>query len=480
MTISLNKSDNYISSAQAMAYALPMISVAFLLGPIVILQGIYAKYFGLSLTVVGVVILIARLFDAVTDPLIGYFSDRDQRRTGSRKVFIASGGLLFIFSSYFLYTPSENVSAVYFLLWFLAFYFSWTLFEIPHLAWGAELAPDSQSRNRIYSFRLFGLFFGQLLFYSVPLLPFFSSNEFTPETLKWSVFAAGLIMLPLLYICVSTTPNGHNKSTALNQQQLSVWSLLPTLLSNKPFLLFVGMFSFFGVGLGMWFTLFFIFADGYLGLGNKLALVYLISTSISILTMGIWPVLAARWGKKTIWGVAIILIAVAAASTGLLVPGESSFVPLVLIYTLVVLGFAAYSILVPSMLADIIDYGTWKSGIELSGTYFSVFTLMGKVTMAVGGALGLFIAGGYGFDAAASTHTTDAIFGLRFAIAWLPAPIVLLALVFVALSPINARRHALIRRCLDARVARSYAAESECKNEPLIILKNTPLLTADK
>ena len=75
-----------------------------------------------------------------------------------------------------------------------------------------------------------------------------------------------------------------------------------------------------------------------------------------------------------------------------------------MINTLVVFGFAAYSILVPSMLADIIDYGTWKSGIELGGTYFSVFTLMGKATMAIGGALGLFIAGGYGFDPAASTH----------------------------------------------------------------------------
>ena len=323
MTASMNQSDNQLSSAQAMAYASPMVSVAFLLGPIMILQGIYAKYFGLSLTAIGTVILIARLFDAVTDPLIGYFSDRYQRRTGSRKVFIASGGVLFIFSSYFLYTPSENVSAVYFLLWFLAFYFSWTLFEIPHLAWGAELAPHSQARNRIYSFRLFGVFLGQLLFYSVPLLPFFASNEFTPQTLKWSVFAAGLIMLPLLYICVSATPNGQQKPAFLNQQQQSVWSLLPTILSNKPFLLFVAMFSFVGVGLGMWFTLFFIFVDGYLGLGNQLALVYIISTCISILTLGVWSVLAARWGKKTTWGIAVGLMAVAVASAGLLVPGKA-------------------------------------------------------------------------------------------------------------------------------------------------------------
>ena len=457
-----------------MAYAGPMVSIAFLLGPIMILQGIYAKYFGLSLATIGIVILLARLFDAVTDPLIGYFSDRYKRRTGSRKVFVISGGILFVFSSYFLYTPSENVSAVYFLMWFLAFYFSWTLFEIPHLAWGAELAPDSQARNRIFSFRLFGLLLGQLLFYSVPLLPFFVSDEFTPQTLKWSVFIAGLIMLPLLYICVNTTPDAQRKPALPNQKQKSVSSLLPAILGNRPFLLFVAMFSFVCIGLGMWFTLFFIFVDSYLELGNKLALVYIISTCISILTMAVWSVLAARWGKKNVWGIAVGIMAAATASASFLVPGASSFFPLLVIQTLLLFGFAAYSILVPSMLADIIDYGTWRSGIDLSATYFSVFTLMGKATMAIGGALGLFIAGGYGFDPVASTHAADAIFGLRLAIAWLPASIILLSLVFVALMPINMQRHAIIRRRLDARTYRAQVAEK--KRVAIDHAADTPML----
>ena len=448
------QSNNQLSSTQTIAYALPMVSVAFLLGPIVIVQGIYAKYFGLSLTVIATVILIARLFDAVTDPLIGYFSDRYQCRTGSRKVFIASGGILFILSSYFLYTPNENVSALYFLICFLAFYLSWTLFEIPHLAWGAELAPDSQGRNRLYSFRLVGGFIGQLLFYSLPLLPFFASNEFTPQTLKWSALAAGLIMFPLLYICIKATPNGHQAPISLTKKQQHLRLLLPTILTNKPFLLFLMMFSFVGIGLGMWFTSLFIFVDSYLGLGHQFAWVYIVSICISTLTMGVWSALAARWGKKITWGIAVGLIAMGVASAGSLAPGEGSFLPLLMINILVTFGFAAYSIMMPSMLADIIDYGTWKSGIELGGTYFSVFTLMAKVTMAMGGALALFIAGGFGFDPAASTHTADAVFGLRLATSWFSALIVLLALIFVVLTPINTRRHAIIRRRLDARAYR--------------------------
>jgi Na+/melibiose symporter-like transporter len=172
-------------------------------------------------------------------------------------------------------------------------------------------------------------------------------------------------------------------------------------------------------------------------------------------------VLSARWGKKVTWGIAVILIAAGVASAGSLVPGERSFIPLLMINTLVVFGFAAYSILVPSMLADIIDYGNWKSGIELGGMYFSVFTLMGKATIAIGGALGLFIAGAYGFDPTVHTHAVDVIFGLRFAIAWLPASILLLALVFVVLAPINARRHAIIRRRLDNRASQIQVIEKQ-------------------
>ena len=457
----MTQSNKPLSSAQAMAYAAPMISVAFLLGPFVIVQGIYAKYFGLSLTVIGAVVLIARLFDAVTDPLIGYFSDRYQRRTGSRKLFIISGCLLFIVSSYFLYTPSEGVSAVYFLLWFLAFFLSWTVFEIPHLAWGAELTPHSQARNTLYSFRLAGTLVGQFLFYCVPLFPFFDSNEFTPQTLKWSVFSAGLLMLPLLFFCVNAAPNGQQSAAVIRAPQSSLWSVLPMLLSNKPFFLFLVMFSFVGAGLGMWFSLVFIFVDGYLGLGHQFAWMYIVSLCISTLTLGVWSALAARWGKKITWGIAVSLISLGIASAGSLVPGESSFTPLLIINTLVTLGFAAYSILLPSMLADIIDYGTLKSGDELGATYFAMFTLMGKATIAIGGAIGLFIAGGYGFDPADSTHTDEGVFGLRLAITWLPAAIILLALAFVALVPINAQRYAIIRRRLDARASRIQAAKKQ-------------------
>ncbi|MDB4032586.1 MFS transporter, partial [Porticoccaceae bacterium] len=172
-----------ISPSHCLTYAMPVMAVHFLYGPVAILQGIYAKYFGVALTTIASVILIARLFDAFSDPLIGYVSDSYCRRVGNRKPFIVFGAILLVVSSYFLYVPIDpelvtsdtRISKMYFLGWFLAFYLSFTLFEIPHLAWGGEIAKNSLQKNSIYTFRTLFMFLGHILFFLLPLLPVFNS-----------------------------------------------------------------------------------------------------------------------------------------------------------------------------------------------------------------------------------------------------------------------------------------------------------------
>ncbi|HAB37664.1 MAG TPA: hypothetical protein DCE52_06655, partial [Rhodobacteraceae bacterium] len=93
------------SLSHCLSFCAPRISVVWLYAPIAILQGIYAKYYDVSLTAIASVILLARFFDAITDPLVGYWSDRYCRQRGTRKPFILLGGVLLIVSSYFLYVP---------------------------------------------------------------------------------------------------------------------------------------------------------------------------------------------------------------------------------------------------------------------------------------------------------------------------------------------------------------------------------------
>lgn len=454
-TNSLVNKKSALTQAQGLAYGLPLLSISFLFGPISILQGMYAKYFGLALTTIASVLLVARLFDAVSDPIIGYCADRYYARRGHRKPFIVAGGLLFIVASWFLYVPPMEVSAGYFLGWFLAFYLAYTLFEIPHLAWGSELASDSKEKNRVYGLRsLFG-FFGALLFYIMPQLPWFDTNEFTPETLKWSVVAAGSLMLPLLYFSIKTVPDAH-KPPPTKRQKESLRVVLQAIFTNKPMLVLTAAHICTGFGSGMWFTLLFIVVDAYLGLGAKFALVYAISFTVSIFSLRLWFLLANRWGKQVTWIVGMVLSTLGMVGTGLLSPETTGWLALLVCMILISSGFACFGHMVPSLLSDIVDYGTWKFGTDRAATYFSLFTFVNKTVGALGGAVALAIAGWVGFDPTAAIHEDSAISGVRFAIAWIPALFILLSIFLITRIPITTKRHGIIRRRLDARSYRAF------------------------
>ena len=454
-----------------MSYALPVLSISFLYGPIVLLQGIYAKYFGLGLTTIATILLISRLFDAVTDPLIGLCADRYNARRGNRKPFILGGGLLFIVASWFLYVPFDfsvleeatTVSGGYFLGWFLVFFLAYTLFEIPHLAWGSELAADSREKSKIYAVRNFFLFLGSLLFYAMPLLPVFETNEFTPETLKWSVLAAGALMLPLLYTCIKNVPSSQRQSVThrsddtsqVQSRKLPLKLTLLSIVANKPFLILTAAHICTGFGAGMSFTLLFIFVDAYLGLGSQFAWAYVISFGISMISLKLWYQLASSRGKQVVWCLGMALTVIGMIGLGILSPEHTSWLPLLFCMTLIYSGFAAFGIMVPSLMSDIIDYSTWKFGADRAATYFSFYTFINKTVGALGGALGLAIAGWTGFDSTSASHSDTAIVGLRLGVAWIPAFMVLLSIAFISHIPITARRHAVIRRRLDARLTRA-------------------------
>ena len=161
-----------------------------------IVASIYIAHFGLAAAAVGLVIIIARLFDAVTDPFIGYLSDRTDTRWGKRKPFLFLGLVVILPAVYFIFLPPDEPTFAYFLSGFLLLYFGWTLIEIPVGAWSAEVTSSAESRNRVFMYRRVMATLGGAIVYSIPFLPVFPTTEITPDTLRW-VGGAVLILLPI-------------------------------------------------------------------------------------------------------------------------------------------------------------------------------------------------------------------------------------------------------------------------------------------
>lgn len=446
------------------AYALPYSGVIFLYAPLSILQGIYAKYYGLTLTSIAAVLLFARIFDAVTDPLIGYYSDRYHARKGTRKPFIVAGGLLMVVAGYFLYAPPPQLTVTYFSIWSILFYLGLTLFEIPHLSWAGELATESHEKTKIFSFRTAAGYLGLVLFYMIPLSPFFETSDITPETLRWSAISAGVLLCPTLYYCIRTVPSvrsipsGEQKSSlSYSRGKKNRKLLFQAIAKNKPFLIFLGVYIFYGLGVGLWNGLIFIFVDSYLKLGDQFAQMFLVAFIISIAVTPLWCLLAGRFGKKEVWIVALLLVMASFIYTGFLKPNQTTVIELMSLKVINTLGFVCITIIAPSILSDIVDYSSWKIRTNLSATYFSSYLFFTKCLAAVGTALGLAIAGWSGFDPAADSQTEFGILGLNMAISWLSTGFVFISLVLVLFIPITARRHDIIRRRLDSREAREKA-----------------------
>lgn len=464
-----------------MAYSAPYITSTWLASPVGLLQGIYAKYYGLSLTMIAAVILCARVFDSVTDPLIGYCNDRYFRRTGTRKPFLLVGALLCIPSSYCLFAPidfstlemSSHVSVIYFISCFTAFYITSTLFEIPHLAWANELAHSSKDKTKLFSVRTIAFYFGVLLFYAVPLLPNFETTDITPETLRVSVTLASLMMMVFLYIGLRYAPD-NCQSDSINQQgdpndrsrlfapifpkvekikTVSTWSVfINDFLNNPPFTLFLGAFLFTGLTMGIFYGLFFIYVDSYLGLGALYAQATMLGFLAAIVSVPIWNLLSNTLSKKSSWMLCVVLMLVGFIYIGTLKADDANFYDLLIAIALINSGSVCLWSISPAILAETIDYSSWKYRHENTATYFSLYVFIGKISIALAMSLGIAIVGWYGLDMNAVSHDASGIYGLRLVMVWLPLIFASFALMFIALIPITASRHSIIRRRLDGRI----------------------------
>jgi GPH family glycoside/pentoside/hexuronide:cation symporter len=124
----------------------------------------------LGLTVVGGVFMLTRLWDMISDPLIGLLSDRTHTRFGRRKPWIAAGGVIFAASAWAIFLPSGHPGAIYLGAWLFMFYLGWTMMQIPFYAWSGELSAHYHERSRVQTFVQTALASGYVAVLALPSL----------------------------------------------------------------------------------------------------------------------------------------------------------------------------------------------------------------------------------------------------------------------------------------------------------------------
>ena len=438
---------------QLLAYAFPNLAIQMVgFAVLTVIPAFYAKHTAVSLAAVGTILTFSRLFDAVSDPVIGYLSDRTKSPIGSRKPWIIGAALLGMIAIYFLFNPPEDAGALYFLVWTFGFYIAWTCHVIPYSAWGSELARDHVGRSRIFYYAGLASVLGTVAFLSAPLLPRFDTADMSPEVMKF-VGWCGIGLLPAaLLTAVFWVPQGETVTV----NDISFRQALRGVARNRPLWRYLALYGAGGFGAGVKIALGFIFVDSYLGIGDKFAYVMMGYAIGQLIGMPVWGRVIIRFGKSRSWAVSWAVSAVVTLCIVLVPQGQAGFIPILMIFSARGLLAGADFIIPPALLADIIDYDILKTGVNKAGSYYSLMAMLVKGLGALGAGLSFIALAAFGYDVKPDA-VNDALanFGMAFIIVAVPMILYLVGFALLWRFPINEKRHKVILRRITQRAERA-------------------------
>jgi GPH family glycoside/pentoside/hexuronide:cation symporter len=351
---------------------------------------------GLSAFWLGVIMIIPRLWDAVSDPLMGHISDNIRTPWGRRRPFILIGAIAVAISFVVMWWIPDNelvhrwfptqaafdwFRLGYILFWLLIFFTACTVFEIPHGALGMEMSGDTHERTKLFSAKSF---LGNLFAMGTPWLFFLANLEFfrgaggnEADGMRWVSMLIAVVIIPMAFwwFFANKEPVAKN---ATEREKTSFWSNARVTFRNRAFLILVGIFFILGMGFNFVGLLNYYISIYYLYGGDKVAAGPLMGINGTIWAItGLLAVFPLNWldrrcGKRNTLVVAILLMCGAQLSKIFCYNPEHPY--LVIIPTIMLsAGMLMFFTLGPSMLGDICDEDELKTGRRADGSYYSIY-----------------------------------------------------------------------------------------------------------
>lgn len=433
------------------AYGAPAVAFAILLlPPYVFLPGFYTQTLGLPLDWIGYIIILSRVFDAFTDPVLGFLSDRTRGRFGRRKPWIFLGTPLALVSVVVLFAPPTAPSLGQFAFGIFGLTLAWTMMILPYNAWGAELSGDYDERTRIAGVREGIGLAGTLIAASTPTVLTLSGYDDPRVHMAALAVLVVCLMLPTVAWLLIKVP----EPPPLSQTRVSFRTGLRAIAANAPFrrLILAYLINAFANGLPA--TLFLLFVSHVIGMQDAYGPLLLAYFLAGLIAIPFWSWLARRIGKHRSWVIAMVIACGAFAFTPFVV-GEGEIVPFLIITVLSGIGVGADLVLPAAIQADVIDVDTQASGEQRTGLFFALWGIATKMSFALA-AISLPVLHAAGFDATGldaagrTTNSPDALFALTMIYAALPIAMKLIAMALMWNFPLDAARQRAVRSQIEA------------------------------
>lgn len=407
----------------------------------VIVPTFYAQALGLSLTAVGGILLVARLWDMITDPVVGFLSDRTPAHWGRRKVWVIASAPLIGVAVWLLFNPPGSVSNSYLLLGAMGIYIAGTMALVPINAWGAELSSNYHQRSRVAGSRVV---FGLAGTMTALLLIDNSSNE----ALQASLTAIAVLVVVSLIVTVPVATRWVPDNSLAMPQGNNLRGAWRLLVRPSPFRRLLLAFLLNGVANAIPATLFLLFVTHVLeapALAGPVLLLYFLCSAVSV---PIWVRVAKRFGKHQTWCAAVTAACVFFLGAPFLGAGDTLWYVLIVVGTGLMIGA---DLALPSAInGDLIEWDAHENGQRRPGLFFALWGTASKLAFALAVGLVFPLLDIIGFDAGGSNSAED----VRMLAIIYGAPSIAFKLAAVALMvrfPIGEAEHRRLRDALAAR-----------------------------
>lgn len=412
----------------------------------------YSNIFGLSLTDAGIILLVTRVWDAVSDPMMGIISDRTHTRWGKYRPYLLWVAPFFSVCGILVFsTPDFDYAAK--LIWaYITYILMMTVYTGINVPYGAMLGvitDDPKERTVFSSFRMFFAYGGSFLalFFWEPLTKL-TGGYTTQEGWFWAMVVIATACLVLFVLCFLLTRE-HLHTTS----SVSIGADFKSLLSNKPWWIIIGAalcFNLFCTVRGASVAYFFqdiIGSDAAIPFFGAMVVFYAglflsVGEVSNMIGVAITVPVAGRLGKKTTFMMVCALLMVLSSTFYFVPVTETGMWMMLMLQVMISILTGIMSPLVWSMYADVSDYAELQYHTASTGLIFSSSSMAQKVGGAIGGSAALWLLSSFGYVAAipgaeASGQSDEAIECLRWLMSFIPAMVAAVAFMVMWIYPLT-------------------------------------------